>query len=187
MDNELMIKKLKKAGVKFDKGLTKQEIIKIETLCNFKFPQEIKEFLLCGLPVSEGFYNYRDFSEQNILEINNFQKRIDESFLFDIEKNNLLEEFREKFKECKNDKDLQNKLFNYLHESPKLIPFYAHRYFFSGLDNMPIVSFWQPSDSIFYGSNFENYLTNEFINKTCNVGEISTDFEKTGIWFDLIW
>ena len=84
MNNELMIEKLKKAGIKFDKGLSQEEIIRIETLCNFKFPQEIKEFLSCGLPVSEGFYNYRDFSEQDILEIKNFQKRIDESFLFDI-------------------------------------------------------------------------------------------------------
>ena len=52
---------------------------------------------------------------------------------------------------------------------------------------MPIISFWQPTDSIFYGSDFENYLINEFIDKQCNVGEISKDFEKTGIWFDLIW
>ncbi len=39
-------------------------------------------------------------------------------------------------------------LLKYLHRSTRLIPFYSHRCFFDGMDHMPIVSFWQPTDSI---------------------------------------
>ena len=98
----------------------------------------------------------------------------------------MLEIFRKSF-QCKNDNELQNKIFEYLHKSPKLVPFYGHRCFISGIDNSPIISFQQPSDSIFYGANLEEYLVNEFIKKGWKVSEITKDFENTGIWFDLIW
>ncbi len=70
-------------------------------------------------------------------------------------------------------------------ESPKLIPFYAHRCFFDGLDDMPIVSFWQPVDTIVYGGVLEEYLKAEFL------GHMDSDpvpecLEKTGIWSALI-
>ncbi|MBQ7798818.1 MAG: hypothetical protein IJ458_01585 [Clostridia bacterium] len=182
-----MIKRLKDCGIYFDKGLSRTEIVIIENLCDFKFPTEIKEFLSYAMPIGREFYNYRDTSKSNILKIKDFQKKIINSFLFDIENNHLLAMFKNKFKDCKNDEELKNSVFNYLNNSPKLVPFYGHRCFFSGMDNMPIISFMQPIDSIFYGSNFENYLENEFINKSCNVGKITRNFKKTGIWYDLIW
>lgn len=187
MDTKKLIKKLKKSGIKFEKGLTEKHITKLENLCDFKFPTEIKNFLSIAVPVGDLFYNYNDLSKQNIQRINEFQNRIEESFLFDIENNNLLECFRKDFSEYQNDNELKDKIFEYLHKSKKLVPFYGHRCFISGMNNSPILSFQQPSDTIFYGSCLEEYLINEFISKTWNVGEISKDFEKTGIWHDLVW
>ncbi len=186
MNNKLMIAKLKNIGIKFDKGLTEEDIEELEILCNFKFPNEIKEFLKFAVPIGDLFYNYNDLSKKNINRINDFQKNIEDAFLFDIEHNNFLEMFRKRF-QSKNDNELQNEILKYLHSSSKLIPLYGHRCFISGMNNSPIISFQQPSDSIFYGANLEEYLNNEFINKDWKVSEITKDFEKSGIWFDLIW
>jgi hypothetical protein len=122
MNNKLMIAKLKNIGIKFDKGLTKEQIEKLETLCNFKFPNEIKQFLKIAVPIGDLFYNYNDLSEKNIKRINDFQKNIEDAFVFDIEHNNLLEMFRKSF-QCKNDNELRNEIFKYLRRSSKLIPF----------------------------------------------------------------
>ena len=176
MNIKLMIAKLKKEGVKFEKGLTEIEINKLESLCDFKFPIEIKKFLTFAVPIGDLFYNYNNLNETNIKKIKDFQKNIEDAFIFDIEHNNLLEIFRKSF-QCKNDNELQNKIFEYLHKSPKLVPFYGHRCFISGIDNSPIISFQQPSDSIFYGANLEEYLVNEFIKKGWKVSEITKDFE----------
>ena len=79
-----------------------------------------------------------------------------------------------------------------LENSPKLIPFYAHRCFFDGMDNMPIISFWQAVDTIIYGYDFENYLEAEFLIATDDIisEEISNDIFKklkaTGIWYYII-
>ena len=97
----------------------------------------------------------------------------------------MLDNFKDKFKECKNNIELINCVLDYLNSSPKLIPFYGHRCFISGMNNMPIISFWQPTDSIFYGSNFENYLKFEFL-KIMDKGNVSEEFKTTGIWYDLI-
>ena len=44
MNNYLMVEKLKKAGIRFDKGLTHTEISKIESQFGFHFPKEIASF-----------------------------------------------------------------------------------------------------------------------------------------------
>ena len=71
-------------------------------------------------------------------------------------------------------------------ESVHLIPFYAHRCFFDGMDNMPIVSFWQAVDSIFYGRDFENYLLCEFLDQECLLDSVPERMKETGIWYEIL-
>lgn len=182
-----IIEKMKKQGVKFEKGLSKDEIATAQKTFDIKFPTEIKVFLSYAMPVSEGFYNWRDFSKENVDKIKGFQQTIDEAFLFDFENNDLSEDFKDKFPEAKDETELRNKIMDYLHSSTKLVPFYHHRCFFNGMDNMPIISFWQPTDSVFYGDNFEKFLKIQFLNENQVDGHISEEFHKTGIWEDLIW
>ncbi len=58
MDNYLMIERLKKSGLHFDRGLSDIEIQKIENTFGFRFPQEIVSFLSCAYPVGEGFLTF---------------------------------------------------------------------------------------------------------------------------------
>ncbi len=181
-----IVEKMKKRNIKFEKGLSKEEIEKAENVFNIKFPTEIKAFLSYGMPLGEGFYNWRDFSQENIDKVKSFQKRIEEAFLFDFENNDLSDEFKDKFPDAESETELRNKIMEYLHSSPKLVPFYHHRCFFDGMDNMPIISFWQPTDSVFYGKNFEDYLKIEFLNESRQAADVSENLQKIGIWKDLI-
>ena len=190
MDNALMIKKLKNAGVSFTSGLTCDETVKIESTFGFRFPKEIKSFLSCAYPVGREFFDYREFSASNLQKFDAFQKRIEDAFLFDLDhcEDLLKEKLAELFTDASDRQNPKKVVLDALHRSTKLIPFYAHRCFFDGMDDMPIVSFWQAVDTIFYGSDFENYLENEFLvqDHVYRFGEISERMKETGIWYYLV-
>lgn len=183
-----MIKKLKDAGISFQAGLNDEEFYKIESVFGFRFPSEIKSFFACGLPIGNQFFNWRDCSPANVDLFHNFYKSMDKSFKFDIENNfnhirTLLDNSPVKIE---NKELCVESVLDYLHKSTKLIPFYAHRCFFDGMDNMPIISFWQPTDSIFYGENFEDYLKVEFLGKNLCIEKIPEEMRETGIWYYII-
>ncbi len=190
MNNDSMIEKLKKVGISFTNGLSDKEIQEIEATFGFRFPKEIASFLSCAYPTGEDFFNYRDMSSQNIKAFHDFQQNIQNTFLFDLEHNmeSLQELLQDMIGSCANKDEFQNAVLTALKQSPRLIPFYAHRCFIDGMDNMPIISFWQAVDTIFYGSNFENYLGNEFLHpKNYNdYGKIPDEMKNTGIWYYII-
>ena len=185
-----MIEKLKNVGITFTNGLTSEELTKIEEFYGFHFPKEIAEFLSIAYPVGLHFFNYRNMSSENKKAFDDFQTDIKESFLFDIEQNEvsikaMLSEIIDKNLDSK---ALANAVLSMLDKSPRLIPFYAHRCFFDGMNNMPIVSFYQAVDTIFYGTSFENYLENEFlhIDSFDNSETLSGKMKNTGIWHYII-
>jgi len=194
MDNNLMIERLKKSGLQFGEGLSVIEIKKIESTFGFHFPKEIVSFLSCVYPIGGDFFDYRNTSQENIDRFLDFQKRIEKSFIFDIEHNasSIQAMLAEHFGEFTDTEIFKKAVLESLQNSPKLIPFYAHRCFFDGMDNMPIISFWQAVDTIIYGYDFEDYLEAEFLTSTENIAsEEITDgiFEKlksTGIWYYII-
>lgn len=188
MDNYLMIKKLKAAGITFSEGLSNEEFVRIESALGFRFPSEIRSFLTCGLPVGDGFYNWRDLSADNIQRFRDFSLSAEDAFRFDIENNfgSLRAMLGDRFPKMTDQEAFTEAVLSYLHQSTKLIPFYAHRCFFDGMDNMPIVSFWQPTDTIFYGESFEDYLEIEFLGKKHCVKQIPEQMKDTGIWYYLI-
>lgn len=189
MDNNQMIERLKKAGISFESGMSKAELDRAETVFQFHFPKEIREFLSFGVPVGSSFFDYRDISERNVKRFYEFQAFIERSFRFDLENNreDMLEMFGQKPGIIQDSDSFDNAVIKYLNQSVKLIPFYAHRCFFDGMDDMPIVSFWQPTDTIFYGGSFENYLDVEFLKENRVLENIQGRMEKTGIWYDIIW
>lgn len=194
MYNNLMIERLKKSGLRFDRGLSDTEIKEIETTFGFRFPKEIASFLSCAYPVGCDFFDYRDISQKNIDKFYDFQKNIVEAFEFDIVNNAdslqaMLEEFLGEFT---NIEDFKKAVMKSLESSPKLIPFFAHRCFFDGMDNMPIISFWQAVDTIIYGYDFEDYLEAEFLTATNDItseeisDNITEKLKTTGIWYYII-
>jgi hypothetical protein len=113
---------------------------------------------------------------------------IEKAFYFDLENNrdDLRTMLRGRFSEIEDQKQYTEAVLDYLRRSTKLIPFYAHRCFFDGMDNMPMVSFWQPVDSVFYGENFEDYLETEFLGKEHCIEHIPEGMKATGIWYYLV-
>ena len=194
MDNYLMIERLKKSGLRFDRGLSDTEIKEIETTFGFRFPKEIADFLSNAYPVGGNFFDYRDLSQKNRDRFCDFQKNIVGSFEFDIANNadSLQAMLKELLGEFIDIEDFKKAVMRSLESSPKLIPFYAHRCFFDGMDNMPIISFWQAVDTIIYGYDFENYLEAEFLIATNDIvsEEISDSIieklKATGIWYYII-
>lgn len=186
MDNLNLIREMKKAGIAFEPGMTVEELNRAEAVFGFRFPREIREFLGCALPVGKDFFHYRDVSRENQKRFCDFQQRIEAYFCFDLEKNReiMLELLAEPLG---NPEDFDAAVLDYLRSSVKLIPFYVHRCFYDGMDDMPIVSFWQPVDSIFYGNNFQDYLETEFLGKELNVENLPEQrLKETGIWNYLV-
>ena len=182
----MLIQKLRNARLCFAQGMTQEELNRAEEVFGFRFPREIREFLSCCVPVGKDFFDYRDVSPENQKRFCDFQNRIVDYFRFDLENNreDMLELLAQPLG---NPADFDSAVLDFLHSSVKLIPFYAHRCFFDGMDDMPIVSFWQPVDTIFYASNFREYLEVEFLRKDHDAEDPPQERKKeTGIWQYLV-
>ena len=188
MDNRYMIDRLKKVGISFAPGMSGAELDRAETVFQFRFPKEFRDFLSCGTPVGSSFFDYRDISASNVNRFHEFQASIESGFRFDLANNreDMIALLGEKLGFDQYSEKFNNAVVKYLDESVKLIPFFAHRCFFDGMDDMPIVSFWQPTDTIFYGGSLENYLEVEFLRKHRVLENISERMKNTGIWGDVI-
>ena len=189
MDVARMINRLKNVGIEFEEGMTEKELDSAEKYFLFCFPKEMREFLSCGVPVGSSFFDYRDLSDNNLKHFRDFAASIERSFRFDLENNReeMLELLGEKLGFFQDSASFDSAVVEYLNKSVKLIPFFAHRCFFDGMDDMPIVSFWQPVDTIFYGGTFENYLEHEFLKMDKILDNTQERMENAGIWKDLIW
>lgn len=186
MDNLKMKQELEKAGIAVEPGMTAAELDRAEEVFGFRFPREIRDFLSCGVPVGKGFFNYRDVSEENQKKFQEFQNWMEDQFRFDLANNreDMLELLAQPLG---NPADFDSAVMDSFHSSVRLIPFYIHRCFFDGMDDMPIVSFWQPTDMIFYGYDFGEYLEKEFLGRKASRRELPANFSvDTGIWYLLL-
>lgn len=185
----MLIDQLKQAGVIFEKGMTEQELDLAEEFFGFRFPAEFRAFLSEAVPVGEDFFDYRDHSPENLKRFRDFEDRIEKSFRFDLEENReeLLKLLGQNLGFEQDGPGFDEAVMRYWEESPRLIPFFAHRCFFDGMDCMPIISFLQPVDTIVYGFDLEDYLEAEFLGND-DPAELPPDLLKgTGIWENLIW
>lgn len=153
------IKLLQLAGIEFEAGLTDNEVTKIEKIYNIQFPKSLKNFLMEGLPISKGFYNWRNFEPGNIEYIRHM--------IFDPMK--YIDNFAEevywcdewgKEPECVMDKAqiVRARLKN----APILLPIFAHRYMPEISNDRPPVISVHGVDIIYYGEDLEDYFKIEF-------------------------
>ena len=146
-------------------GLSDEEFEKIEKFYNIKFPKVLRILYKSFLP---NFYNWRDFSENNVKKIKNYLNMPIEGILFDIENNGFwMDCFGEK---TENPEQNKAKAEEYLknakeEEVPKLIPIYSHRYVpsFPNSIDVPIFSV-MGTNIVYYGKNIEEYIGHEFDN-----------------------
>ena len=146
-------------NVTFAPGLTKEEISVIETRYNICFPKSLRDFLMLALPVSDGFYNWRDDSAENISTIKKAIARPMEALKELAEEAEWCEAWGKK-PESVAEKGAEVK--KRLQKAPILIPVYAHRYMpMVEAENPPVLSV-HGTDVIYYGENLVDYLDVEF-------------------------
>jgi hypothetical protein len=158
MNLEYIRTALEKAGVTFEVGLTSQEIEQVEQRFSFTFPEDLRCLLMFALPINLGFPNWRN---QNDPELEKSLSGPLEGIWFDVQNSVFWpDEWGVKPKERA---AAYEQLCSRVASAPKLIPICGHRYipdrpYASG---NPVFSVHQ-ADIIYYGSNLENYLHNEF-------------------------
>ena len=156
---EKCIRLLEMRGIELEKGLTVDELLQIEEIYSIQFPKSFKEFLNAVLPISKGFYNWRNLTEDNIEFIRQTIKRPIEDVY------NMAEEVYWCYnwgEEPKEEIIIAKEVRERLNKAPKLLPIYGHRYMPIILDDDPPIISVHNTDIIYYGINLEDYFEVEF-------------------------
>ena len=161
-----IIKLMKSHHIKFEVGLTHEEIIKAEDVYGIQFPKSLKDFLMEGLPVSDGFYNWRNMEEKNIDYIKKMMVAPIEAIHELAEEVYWCDTWGE---EPDNVTEIKKIVRERLESAPKLLPIYAHRYMPMILEEQPPIISVHNVDIIYYGESLEDYFQVEFGNKPQNM------------------
>jgi hypothetical protein len=148
---------LQRAGVALERGLDEGELAAVEETYGFRFPPDLRRFLMHALPVSRGWVNWRSEDKGAI------RHRLAgpyDGLCFDVEENDFWNDrWGDKPAELA---DAFAVVARALAAAPKLIPIFSHRFIPDrpALDGNPIFSVYQ-SDIIIHGADLETYLGNE--------------------------
>lgn len=165
MNTTNIMKILKMNKIKTEIGLTEAEIRKIEDNYGICFTPDLKELFMHVLPISKGFMNWRDFSDENVNHIKKVLAWPMEGMIFDIENNEFwLDVWGSRPTDTDEARRICMEAFVMF---PKLIPIYSHRYIPEDPreEGNPIFSVYQ-TDIIYYGENLESYFEIEFGQKS---------------------
>jgi hypothetical protein len=149
---------LEQAGVLFAPGLSESEIDRIQRQYHLFFPPDLKNLLMFALPISHGFINWREASENIISERLSWPY---EGMCFDIEHNVFwVEEWGQRPASLDEAFSIAR---NAVERAPTLIPICGHRYIPDRPNEAgnPVYSVYQ-TDIIYYGGDLAEYLENEF-------------------------
>lgn len=158
---EDIIQLLAEKDVLLESGLTVKEFEIIEETYNIHFPESLKDFLIQVLPVAKGFYNWRDFSDENVAKIKKAIACPEKTVYEDAEEVYWCEQWG---REPDDVDEFVQEVRKKLEEAPKLIPVYGHRYMPMDGCNPPIMSI-HGIDIIYYGQDLRDYFKVEFGSK----------------------
>lgn len=179
---EESINLLRKCGIRLEKGLSLSELNKAEKLYQIQFPESLKNFLMIALPISKGFYNWRNTQKSNV----QFIKDIMERPFQDInEAADIVYWCDDWGVEPTNTMNFASEVRKKLKNAPKLLPIYAHRYMPMVMDKTPPVLSLHGLDIIYYGKNLEDYLRVEFGDKSQNEIEFDS-IPHIPFWSDIM-
>lgn len=154
-----VIAQLKAKEVVFGAGLNDAEIARIENALGLKLPPDLVVFYRNGLPIGPRFPQWRENPE---LEVKETWEALERSFIFDIENSGYwIDAFGGKPDDLKK---AGQQAFQVVRSWPPLVRIYAHRYMptYPHQPDLPVLSVWQPVDTIVYGNNLVDYLVREF-------------------------
>jgi hypothetical protein len=173
---------LRANAVTVEDGLSDEEISRVESMYRVSMPCILKKLLKKGIPISKGFYNWRDFSKANVSYIRRVIRRPYDDIYDMAEEIEWPALWGEK---PQTKKKATQAVRRKLQHAPLLIPIYAHRYIpVSSIPLAPIISI-HGVDIIYYGKDLIDYLYIEFGNKK----QECIDFKEINyipFWSDLI-
>lgn len=173
---------LKAKKITFENGLTFDEIVQIEKIYEIVFPKSLRDFLMTALPVSKGFYNWRNRDRGNIEYIKNMINQ-PISYINDMpEEVYWCEDWGE---EPEDEDNFKSEVKKRLRTAPKLVPIFSHRYMPSISNvNPPIISV-HGVDIIYYGKDIEEYFKVEFGEKDQSTIEFK-NIAPIPFWSDIM-
>ena len=148
---------LRSKGIRLLPGLTEEEFLKIEEIYGITFPADLHMIYENFIPISKkprSFYNWHDFSPQNIAHI---KKKIFRAYKYFIP-------YMRPFYKMSLHKDMDQLTDEALILTlPQLIPIYGHRFMPASPEDAgnPVFSI-VGTDMIYYGSDIFNYFDLEF-------------------------
>ncbi len=179
---------LREQGIPFEEGLTAAEISGFETLYTLVFPPDLREFLSYGLPVSEGFPNWRTGEYVDLKGRTTIAEMLDwpaKGICFDIEHNDFwMSEWGPK----PSDLHAAFKLARlHVKQAPGLVPIFSHRYLPTEPFDVgnPVLSVWQ-TDIIYYGADLISYFAEEFDLPAEHCRSSEKEPRRIRFWSDVI-
>ena len=181
-----IIKLLKDRGIKLDAGLTQSELEKIYEIYKIKFPLSLKSFFTTALPVSDDFYDWRDFSSGNVTKIKNMMQHF-----YDFVKSASFEEYIPNSSYspdqwCKISREQRVEVVAELYKNaPKIIPVYFHRFMpeMNDDNDPPVLSIYY-GDIVYYGRNLQEYLLHEFCG--VDIPKYISEYKNVPFWTDMM-
>lgn len=179
---EDIVNQLRQKGVEFAIGLSDEELCWIEHEYEIVFPEGLKSFYKEALPISNGFYNWRDKRNENVMDIKKVMRIPIQRIVENPEEIDWSEEWGE---EPSDSNERKKSIEDMALKAPKLIPIFSHRYMASiRCEKPPIFSIYG-TDIIYFAKNIIDYFLIEFKireNKVFMNNEVS----HIPFWSDLL-
>jgi hypothetical protein len=167
--------------VVFNHGLTDEEFEAIEARFKFRFPPDLHVLLATGLPVSNGFPDWRSGDEEDLERMLEWPA---DGICFDIERSGF---WLDEWGVQPLDFDAAVAIAREeIARAPTLIPIYGHRYIADEPEQSgnPVFSVYQ-TDIIVYGRDLEDYLDREFINPDGR-DPVENQLRAIRFWSDIV-
>ncbi|SHN05782.1 hypothetical protein SAMN02746066_04648 [Anaerosporobacter mobilis DSM 15930] len=173
---------LKEKEVEFEDGLTVDEVTQIEKIYEIVFPMSLRDFLMTALPVSKGFYNWRNREQGNVEYIKNM---INQPIKYIMDMPEEVYWCDDWGQEPNNEEHFKNEVKKRIKIAPKLVPIFSHRYMpINYSENPPIISV-HGVDIIYFGENLGDYFNVEFGEKDQNTISFE-NIESIPFWTDIM-
>lgn len=177
-----IVNQMKQMGVEFEIGLSDEELCWIEHEYEIVFPEELKSFYKEALPISKGFYNWRDKRNENVMFIKKVMMIPIQAIIENSKEIDWSEEWGEEPIDLK---EREKSIEDMALKAPKLIPIYSHRYMASIRCEKPPVFSICGTDIIYFAKNIIEYFLIEFKIKE-NIIFMNDEVSCIPFWSDLL-
>lgn len=172
------VQRLREGRVQVDRGLSDDEVSRVQDRFGFMFSPEHREFLKAALPVGRSWPDWRDGSDEALCG------RLDwpiAGVIFDVHNNGF---WPDSWGDRLDDRDVRERVARaHLALVPRLVPVFSHRYLTAGPQFVPSPVFSvHQTDVIVYGDDLLDYVAHEFLGEPLHP---SPDRMYVPFWSDL--